>query len=34
MNRIAFAAALLCTAAPLAAETHRVEAGEGAATRL
>ncbi len=36
MNRIAFAAALLAGAAatPLAAETHRVEAGEGAATRL
>ncbi len=34
MNRIAFAAALLASAAPLAAETHRIEAGEGAATRL
>lgn len=34
MNRIAFAAALLVSAAPLAAETHRVEAGEGAGTRL
>jgi parallel beta-helix repeat protein len=34
MNRLALAAALLATAAPLAAETHRVEPGEGAATRL
>jgi parallel beta-helix repeat protein len=34
MNRIAFAAALLATAAPLAAETHRIEAGEGAQERL
>ena len=34
MNRIAFAAALLATAAPLAAETHRVEPGEGAGQRL
>lgn len=34
MNRIAFAAALLASAAPLAAETHRVEAGEGAGQRL
>ncbi len=34
MNRLALAAALLVTAAPLAAETHRVEPGEGAATRL
>ncbi|MFN3863269.1 MAG: parallel beta-helix domain-containing protein [Erythrobacter sp.] len=34
MNRIAFAAALLASAAPLAAETHRIEAGEGAAARL
>ncbi len=34
MKRLALAAALLATAAPLAAETHRVEAGEGAATRL
>ncbi len=38
MNRLALAAALLCTAlvsgAPLAAETHRIEPGEGAATRL
>ncbi len=34
MKRLALAAALLATAAPLAAETHRVEPGEGAATRL
>ena len=36
MNRIAFAAALLASAAaaPLAAETHRIEATEGAAERL
>ena len=36
MNRIAFAAALLASAAaaPLAAETHRIEATEGAAQRL
>ncbi|MFN4021024.1 MAG: parallel beta-helix domain-containing protein [Erythrobacter sp.] len=34
MNRIALAAALLASAAPLAAETHRIEAGEGAAARL
>ncbi|WP_296718172.1 parallel beta-helix domain-containing protein [Erythrobacter sp.] len=34
MNRLALAAVLLATAAPLAAETHRVEPGEGAATRL
>lgn len=34
MNRLAFAAALLVTAAPLAAETHRVAPGEGAAQRL
>ncbi len=36
MNRIAFAAALLASAAaaPLAAETHRIEATEGAAARL
>ena len=34
MNRIAFAAALLATAAPIAAETHRVEPGEGAGQRL
>jgi parallel beta-helix repeat protein len=34
MNRIALAAALFASAAPLAAETHRIEAGEGAATRL
>lgn len=34
MNRIAFAAALLASAAPLAAETHRIAAGEGAAARL
>ena len=34
MNRLALAAALLLSAAPLAAETHRVAAGEGAATRL
>jgi parallel beta-helix repeat protein len=31
MNRIVFAAALLATAAPLAAETHRVEPAQGAA---
>jgi parallel beta-helix repeat protein len=34
MNRLALAAALLCTAAPLAAETHRVEPGKGAAAKL
>lgn len=34
MKRFALAAALLATAAPLAAETHRVEPGEGAAQRL
>lgn len=34
MNRWALAAALLCSAAPLAAETHRIEPGEGAAARL
>jgi parallel beta-helix repeat protein len=34
MNRIALLAALLCTAAPIAAETHRFEPGEGAAARL
>jgi hypothetical protein len=36
MNRLALAAALLASAAaaPLAAETHRIEAGEGAAQRL
>ncbi|AUX69367.1 hypothetical protein CHX26_07540 [Porphyrobacter sp. HT-58-2] len=38
MNRMAFAAVLLAPAqvfgAPLAAETHRVDAGEGAAIRL
>ena len=34
MNRLAIAAALLATAAPLAAETHRVEPGEGAAQLL
>ncbi|TAD77701.1 MAG: DUF1565 domain-containing protein, partial [Sphingomonadales bacterium] len=34
MTRLAFAAALLASAAPLAAETHRVEAGEGAAAKL
>jgi parallel beta-helix repeat protein len=34
MKRLALAAALLATASSLAAETHRVEAGEGAATRL
>ena len=34
MNRLALAAALLVTAAPLAAETYRVEPGEGAAARL
>lgn len=34
MNRLALAAVLLATTAPLAAETHRVEPGEGAATRL
>lgn len=31
MNRIAFAAALLASAAPLAAETHRVDPAQGAA---
>lgn len=34
MNRLALAAVLLATAAPLAAETHRVEPGEGGAERL
>lgn len=34
MNRLAFVAALLATAAPLAAETHTIEPGEGAATAL
>jgi parallel beta-helix repeat protein len=34
MNRLALAAVFLATAAPLAAETHRVEPGEGAGTRL
>ncbi len=34
MNRLALAAVLLASAAPLAAETRRVEAGDGAATRL
>jgi len=36
MNKLALAAALLASAAaaPLAAETHRIEAGEGAAERL
>lgn len=38
MNRLTLAAALLCTApisgAPLAAETHRVEPGDGAGARL
>lgn len=34
MNRLALAAALLVTAAPLAAEIHRVEPGEGSAARL
>jgi parallel beta-helix repeat protein len=34
MKRFAFAAALLATAAPLAAEIHRVEPGEGAGQRL
>jgi len=34
MNRMALAAVLLATAAPLAAETHRVEPGEGEAERL
>ncbi|WP_285711914.1 parallel beta-helix domain-containing protein [Erythrobacter oryzae] len=36
MNRLALVAALLASAAaaPLAAETHRIEAGEGAAQRL
>lgn len=34
MNRMALAAVLLATAAPLAAETHRVEPDEGAAERL
>ncbi len=34
MNRLALAAALLASAAPLAAETHRVAPGEGGAERL
>ena len=34
MNRLALAAALLSTAAPLAAETHRVAPGVGGADRL
>ena len=34
MKHLALAAALLCTTAPLAAETHRVEPGEGAGERL
>ena len=34
MIRYALVAVLLASAAPLAAETHRVEPGEGAATRL
>lgn len=34
MKQIAFAGALLACAAPLAAETHRIAAGEGAAERL
>ena len=34
MKRYALAAALLATAAPLAAETHRVEPGDGAGARL
>lgn len=34
MKRLALAAALLATATPLAAETHRIEPGEDAATRL
>lgn len=34
MNRLALAAALLATASSLAAETHRVDPGEGAAERL
>ncbi len=34
MKRLILAAALLASAAPLAAETHRVEPGEGAAQRL
>lgn len=34
MNRLALAAVLLATAAPIAAETHRVEPGEGAGARL
>lgn len=34
MKRFALAAALLATAPPLAAETHRVEPGEGAGERL
>jgi parallel beta-helix repeat protein len=34
MNRIAFAAVLLASAAPLAAETHTIAAGEGAQERL
>ncbi len=34
MNKLALAAVLLASAAPLAAETHRVEPGEGGAERL
>ncbi len=34
MNKLALAAALLASAAPLAAETHRVDPGEGGAERL
>ena len=34
MNRIAFAAALLASVTPLAAETHTIAAGEGAQERL
>ena len=34
MNRIAFAAVLLASASPLAAETHTIAAGEGAQERL
>ncbi|MDC8755121.1 right-handed parallel beta-helix repeat-containing protein [Erythrobacter sp. sf7] len=34
MNRIAFAAVLLASAAPLAAETHTIAPGEGAQERL
>jgi len=34
MNRLALAAALLTTTAPLAAETHTIAPGDDAGTRL